>query len=193
MFVTLTMAVLADWIVQLFLGSGWDGAVPIFRMLAAFSLVEPIAGFLAVSLVAVGNAKALLRWKTITLFILIVSVGIGSIWGGFGVVAAYALSGVFIRLPGFLYYASRFLPVTFGEFTKALVPAAICALGTIAALYTLRQFIQIESPAAGLAAFIFAAAIIYSALCLLIKPTRCALIETVDLLKLLTSRKLASK
>lgn len=50
MFVTLTMAVLADWIVQLFLGSGWDGAVPIFRMLAVFSLVEPIAGFLAVSL-----------------------------------------------------------------------------------------------------------------------------------------------
>ncbi|HHC4610342.1 TPA: lipopolysaccharide biosynthesis protein [Klebsiella pneumoniae] len=193
MFVTLTMAVLADWIVQLFLGSGWDGAVPIFRMLAVFSLVEPIAGFLAVSLVAIGNAKALLRWKAITLSILIVSVGIGSFWGAFGVVAAYALSGVFIRLPGFLYYSSRFLPVTFGEFIKALVPATVCSLGAIAALFTLRHFILIESPVAGLAVFIAAAAVIYPALCLLIKPTRRELIEILDLLKLLTSRKLASK
>lgn len=193
MFVTLTMAVLADWIVQLFLGSGWDGTVPIFRMLAVFSLVEPIAGFLAVSLVAIGNAKALLRWKAITLSILIVSVGIGSFWGAFGVVAAYALSGVFIRLPGFLYYSSRFLPVTFGEFIKALVPATVCSLGAIAALFTLRHFILIESPVAGLAVFIAAAAVIYPALCLLIKPTRRELIEILDLLKLLTSRKLASK
>lgn len=193
MFVTLTMAVLADWIVQLFLGSGWDGAVPIFRMLAVFSLVEPIAGFLAVSLVAIGNAKALLRWKAITLCILIVSVGIGSIWGAFGVVAAYALSGVFIRLPGFLYYSSRFLPVTFGEFITALVPSGICALVTIAALYSFKQFILIESPIAGLAVFIAAASVIYPVLCLLIKPTRRELIETLDLLKLLASRKLASK
>ncbi|QIP27764.1 lipopolysaccharide biosynthesis protein [Klebsiella aerogenes] len=193
MFVTLTMAVLADWIVQLFLGSGWDGAVPIFRMLAVFSLVEPIAGFLAVSLVAIGNAKALLRWKAIILSIFIVSVGIGSFWGAFGVVAAYALSGVFIRLPGFLYYSSRFLPVTFGEFIKALVPATVCALGAIAALFTLRHFILIESPVAGLAVFIAAAAVIYPALCLLIKPTRRELIEILDLLKLLTSRKLTSK
>jgi PST family polysaccharide transporter len=193
MFVTLTMAILADWIVQLFLGTGWDGAVPITRMLAVFSLVEPIAGFLAVSLVSIGNAKALLRWKAVTLSILIVSVGIGSFWGAFGVVAAYAVSGVFIRLPGFLFYASRFLPVTFGELIKALVPSGICALGTIAALCALRQFILIENPIAGLAVFLVAAAVIYSVLCLLIKPTRRELIEILDLLKLLTFRKLALK
>lgn len=193
MFITLTIAVLADWIVQMFLGAGWAGAVPIFRMLAVFSLVEPIAGFLAVALVAVGNAKALLRWKAITLLILIISVGIGSLWGTFGVVAAYALSGVFIRLPGFLFYASRSLPITFGELLKALVPSAICALATIAALYSLRQFVLIENPIAGLAVFITASAVIYSVLCLLIKPTRRELIEIPELLKLLTSRKLASK
>ncbi|WP_016856318.1 lipopolysaccharide biosynthesis protein [Halomonas smyrnensis] len=193
MFVTLTMAVLADWIVQLFLGSGWDGAVPIFRVLAVFTLVEPIAGFLAVSLVAIGNAKALLRWKAITLSILIVSVGIGSFWGAVGVVAAYVFSGVFIRLPGFLYYASWFLPVNFGEFVKSLVPSAMCSLGTIAVLFFLRQYIVIVNPIVGLAVFIVAAALIYLVLCLLIKPTRRELIETLDLLKLLTSRKLASK
>ena len=189
MFVTLTMAVLADWIVHVFLGSGWDGAIPIFRMLAVFSLVEPIAGFLAVSLVAIGNTKALLRWRAITLSILIVSIGIGLIWGVFGVVAAYALSGVFIRLPGFLFYASRFLPVTFGELIKALIPSAVCAAGTVVVMYGLRQIVQIDSPIAGIAVFLFVATAVYLALCVLIKPTRKELLEIFNLLKLLTSRK----
>ncbi len=193
MFVTLTMAVLADWIVLLFLGPGWEDAIPIFRMLAVFSLVEPIASFLAISLVAIGNARALLRWKVITLIILIVSIGIGSFWGAFGVVAAYALSGVFVRLPGFLYYASKFLPVTYLELAKTLVPPLICAIVTIATLHFLRQLILIESPVAGLAVFVFAAALVYMALCLMIKPTRHELIETLGLLKLITSRKLATK
>ncbi len=189
MFVTLTMAVLADWIVQLFLGPGWDGAVPIFRVLAVFSLVEPIAGFLAVTLVAVGNAKALLHWKAVTLSILIVSIGIGSIWGSFGVVAAYALSGVLIRLPGFLFYASKFLPVTFGEFIKVLIPSAVCAGGTVAMMYGLRQIVPIESPIVGIAVFISVAAAVYLSLCALIKPTRRELVEAFNLLKLLASRK----
>ena len=193
MFVTLTMAVLADWIVQLFLGSGWQGAVPIFQMLAVFSLVEPIAGFLAVSLVAIGNAKALLRWKAITLSILIVSVGIGSYWGAFGVVTAYALSGVFIRLPGFLYYASRFLPVTFGECIKVLLPTSVCALVTAATLYFFNQHTIIQNPITGLAVFTPAAAVIYLLLCFLIKPTRNELIGIIGLIKLITTRKLASK
>ena len=193
MFVTLTMAVLADWIVQVFLGSGWGDAVPIFRMLAVFSLVEPIAGFLAVSLVAIGNARALLRWKLITLSILVVSIGVGALWGAFGVVAAYALSGVFLRLPGFLYYASRFLPITFGEFIKALAPSALCAVVTVGALYSLRQVLLVENPIAGLALFLAFAVVIYTTLCVLLRPTRRELFETLGLLKLITSRKLVSK
>jgi PST family polysaccharide transporter len=193
MFVTLSMAVLADWLVQLFLGTGWDSAVPIFQMLAVFSLVEPIAGFLAVSLVAVGNARVLLRWKTITLCILIVSLGIGSFWGMFGVVAAYSLSGVFIRLPGFLYYVSRYLPFTFSGFLRAIVPSGFCALTTIATTYSLRQFIQIENPIVGLTVFLFIALAVYVAMCVLIKPTRRELLEAYSLLKLLTNRKRTAK
>lgn len=191
MFVTVTMAVLADWIVQLFLGTGWDDAVPIFRMLAIFALVEPIASFLAVALIAIGNARALFRWKLITLSILIVSVGLGSIWGVYGVITAYTLSGVFIRLPGILYYSSQYLPITFVELIKVLVPSTVCALGAIAALFILRQLILIENPIAGLAVFIVAAAVIYSVLCLLVKQTRRELIGILDLFKLITSRKLA--
>ncbi|MGQ7262232.1 lipopolysaccharide biosynthesis protein [Vreelandella sp. V005] len=185
MFLTITMATLADWIVELFLGSGWNGVVPIFRMLAIFSFVEPIAGFLAVSLVAVGNSKALLNWKLITFGILIVSVAIGSFWGTFGVVAAYALSGVFIRLPLFLYYASRFLPVSFVDFTKALIPAIVCAAATVLLLSIFRHFYTFENPIIGLLYTLPIAATTFIALGLSIKITRVEILGTIKLLKLL--------
>lgn len=191
MFVTLTMAVLADWIVELFLGPGWDGVVPIFRMLAVFSLVEPIAGLLAVSLVAVGSAQALLRWKAITLIILTVSLGIGSYWGAYGVVAAYAISGIFIRLPGFLLFASRYLPVAFGDFLKALSAPAICAAGATIALWALRQSIQIQSSFMALAMLLIFAAVIYLSFCFVITSTRRELIEIVALIKLLVQKRVA--
>nr|WP_290701601.1 lipopolysaccharide biosynthesis protein [Halomonas sp. UBA3074] len=185
MFLTITMATLADWIVELFLGAGWSGVVPIFRMLAIFSFVEPIAGLLAVSLIAVGNAKALLHWKVITLGILILSIAIGAFWGAFGVVAAYALSGVFIRLPLFLYYASRFLPVSFADFTKALFPAIFCAAGTVLVLYVFRQFYTFENPIIGLLYTLPIAVVSYIALGLSLKATRAEILGTIKILKLL--------
>lgn len=188
MFVTSTMAVLADWIIQLILGANWNDAVPILRMLAVFTLVEPIAAFLAVCLVATGNARALLRWKAITLVILIASIGIGSIWGELGVIAAYALSGLLIRLPCFLLYASRFLPVTVGELFKTLIPSAFCSCCTVAALYGLRHFNQIESPALNLVIFVVFSSVIYTAICLVLKPTRREFLEILTLLKPLASR-----
>ena len=193
MFVTLSMGVLADWLVLVFLGEGWASAVPIFQMLSVFSLIEPIAGFLAMSLIAVGNAKALLRWKSITLCILIVSIGIGAYWGTFGVVVAYSLSGVFIRLPGFLYYVSQFLPITFGSLVKALMPSCICALSTVVIVYSLRQLIHIDSPLISLVVFFTIALISYALLCILVTPTRRELKEIYELLQMLVSKKRAAK
>jgi PST family polysaccharide transporter len=92
-------------------------------------------------------------------------------------------------LPGFLFYASRFLPVTFGELIKALIPSAVCAAGTVSVMYGLRQMVQIDSPIAGIAVFLFVATAVYLMLCVLIRPTRKELLEIFNLLKLLTSRK----
>lgn len=189
MFVTLSMAVLADWIVLLFLGPEWVDAVPIFRMLAAFSLVEPIAGFLAVTLVAAGHSKAILQWKAITLAILIVSIAIGSVWGAFGVVTAYTVSGVLIRLPGFLYFASRFLPVKFSELLSALIPSIVCAVSTTILLYVLRQYVDFESPVLGLVFYSSVALVAYFSLCILFRATRTELTDAFELVKLLVSKK----
>ena len=189
MFVTLTMAVLADWIVLLLLGPDWLDAVPIFRMLAAFSLVEPIAGFLAVSLIAAGNSRAILQWKAITLGILIVSIAIGSAWGAFGVVTAYTVSGVCLRLPGFLFFASRFLPVGFKELIVAILPSIVCAVTTAVILYLLRQHVSFDEAVSGLFFFGAVALLAYFSMCMIFRKTREELTDTIGLVKLLISKK----
>lgn len=183
MFVTIVMGVLADWIVQLFLGSNWSSAVPIFRMLAVFSIVEPIANFIVVCMVVKGEARALLRWKLITLSVLAISIGVGSFWGAFGVVAAYSLSGVFIRLPFFLLYSSKYLPVAFGEFYRVLLPFLFCALSTVGTSLALRKFLDIDNALIGVMLFVPIILIIYLLICSLIKPTRAELFEVFDLFK----------
>lgn len=193
MFVTLTMAVLADWFVEIFLGPGWDDAVPVFRMLAIFSLVEPVAGFLSTTLVATGNARALLRWKSITLCILVVSVAIGSLWGALGVVAAYALSGLLIRLPLFLYYVSAFVPLSFADLAKTLVPSGFCAAITAAVLYAVRISMPIDKAVVGIVTLTAVAAASYLALSLLVGPTRRELAGILTLIKFTFLRKLAPK
>ena len=193
MFVTLTMGILADLIVKLFLGSAWDGAVPLFRMLAVFSLVEPIAGFLAVSLVAVGNAKALLKWKFITLAILVLSLAIGSLWGTFGIVAAYALSGLLIRLPGFIFYSCCFLPVSVTRLAGVIIPPAICAMITASILYALRLILHVENSVLGLIVFVSVSAVVYFSLCCLIKSTRGEIMECIEIIKVFVRRKAGEK
>lgn len=190
MFVTLTMAVLADLIVYTFLGPAWEGAVPIFRILAFFSIVEPIAGFLAVCLVVTGRAEALLRWKVITFLILAVSISIGSIWGEYGIVIAYSLSGVVFRLPAFLLFASRHLPVSFREFIDVITPSALCAIGTIIILAFLRSLITVENHIGSLIIFLILSICIYASFSLMIKKTRSEVYEMISLLKLLVGSRL---
>ncbi|WP_339799033.1 lipopolysaccharide biosynthesis protein [uncultured Marinobacter sp.] len=189
MFLTISMAVMADWLVALFLGDGWEGAVPIFRMLALFSIVEPVAGFTAITLIAVGNARAVLRWKLITVAILVASLALGSVWGVMGVVAAYALSGVFIRLPLFLAYASRYLPVSLRDFVRALAPALACAGVTLAVLVGLRMLAEPGSPLAGLLIFTPIALAAYLLTALTMKSLRSELLEMVGAVNLLLKRK----
>ncbi|KAA1174657.1 lipopolysaccharide biosynthesis protein [Marinobacter salinexigens] len=144
MLVTITMFVTADWIVELFLGDGWTGAIEIFRVLAISTIVTPITTFTAVIMVAVGEARALMRWKAITLAILAVSIGFGMFWGVMGVVLAHCVSGIFIRMPGFLVYSSRYQPITAKDFFKSLYPVFLSSMLTVSVAMVVRGFLVFQ-------------------------------------------------
>lgn len=108
--IALCLLLLAKELVAVLLGPGWGEVVPLLQLLSAFALVEPLAAFVAMSLTVCGQARALMRWKVISLVVVLVSMAIGAFWGLMGIVAGLAFSGLLVRTPWFLWYASRYLP-----------------------------------------------------------------------------------
>lgn len=189
MFVSLFMVVTADLLVTVLLGEGWEEAVIIFQLLATFSVVTPITTFTAISLVAVGESKALLKWKSITFVILLVAVAIGSIWGVIGIVVAHAVSGFFIRMPLFLLYSTRFLPITIFDHMRALVPSLLIGLCTGLLLYALRTVYEPQNPILALLLFGTVGAVIYLVFSLCVRRTRGDIAELLGYARTIWMRK----
>jgi PST family polysaccharide transporter len=189
MFLTTAMVVMADWIVAVLLGSSWNEAIPIFRFLSLFTVVTPITTFTAVTLIAMGQARAFFHWRCITLLILGIALFIGQYWGVPGVIAAFALSGFFIRMPLFLFYASRYLPVSLSDYIAALTPIFCVAIVTMLVLFGLRQFIEVSNAFVALILFSGIQCLVYLGLCLLWTSLRAELSETRVLFSLAWKRR----
>jgi O-antigen/teichoic acid export membrane protein len=183
MFVTINMAVMADWIVEILLGAGWEETVQVFQFLSVFTFVTPITTFTAVTLISVGAARQLLYWRCMTLAILVLSLLIGMLWGVPGVIGAFALSGFFVRVPLFLYYSSRYLPVTFGDYISGLAPVFAVATVTALLLVLFRLLCAINNPVFGLVVCGSVAFCIYLVLCCSLRSLRLEVFEVTKLLK----------
>lgn len=177
MFVSVTMAVTADWIVSIFLGPGWDEAVVLIRLLAVFSVVEPVATLAVVALVAAGKADAMLRWKLVEFAIILISIAIGTHWGALGVVAAYSLSGVFVRLPLLIAYLSRKVPIPSVDLFGAFLPFLFLSLVVLTALVAIRLRFDFASSTEGLFVLLPVAAGLYLLLGIMVKTSRLEIVE----------------
>ncbi|TPD54467.1 MAG: lipopolysaccharide biosynthesis protein [Thalassolituus maritimus] len=188
MLVTITMFVTADWLIELFLGDGWYEAVEIFRILALSTIVTPITTFTAIVMVAAGEVRALLRWKAITFAILVIAITIGSFWGVIGIVLAHTLSGVFIRMPGFLIYSSRYQPIGVIDFIQSLLPVFLSAMATLVFVMLFRSYFIFESEIISVLFFSLICLILYVSVLALFSKTRSEIINVVVLLRILLKK-----
>jgi O-antigen/teichoic acid export membrane protein len=187
--ITALMAFFADWIVLIFLGSSWTDAVPLFRFLAIYSFVQPLAGLIAVALTASGAGKAMVASKIHSLIITVAALLIGINWGVYGAVLAFSISGLLIRLPFFIYYATRYLPLSFFELAKPILPPLGSALVTIATLSWLKYLLHFQNPLWGMAILVPVFACFYMGTCLVMRQSRNDLVELITMLKQTIARK----
>ena len=185
MFVTIISLVMADWIVRLLLGPGWEEAILVFRILSVFALVEPIASIVVTLLIASGKSNVLLKWKIATLIIIIISLSIGLYWGPIGLVMAYSISGILIRLPIFLIYSTYHLPITTGEYAKAIFPAFGISILLFIFLEVLKLYCSKMSPILGLFSLSVAGLIFYIGVGFFIKSIRFNFFDIFNIIKLL--------
>ena len=120
----------------------------ILQVLAVLVSTESIFGAINWLFISQGRGAQLLRYGVFDALTRIVAVGIGMLWGPFGIAVALALAATFVHLPAQIWYACRQGPVRQAEVYRMLAGEA----GTHRAfsrLEVLRGHINwIESPAA---------------------------------------------
>lgn len=132
------VAVLADWLVQILLGSAWAQATPLVALFSVSAAYLPV--LMAVSLLYMTQARTseLLRATLIDAALCIISILAGLSWGVTGVAASIAAVGLLVRLPVAFWLATRRGPVSMGHLLTAIAPAACAAVAAAGATWALR-------------------------------------------------------
>jgi PST family polysaccharide transporter len=131
------MMVVPEIVIEAVFGSQWRPAAALVRPLSLLMFTQPIAHTASWLFVSQGRSNEMLRWGILGATLSSLSFFAGLPWGAAGVAAAYALSGVTIRLPILLGWVGRKGPVTrrtFGRVVGPFLPGALAAVAALAGL-----------------------------------------------------------
>ena len=127
------LAVTANTVVPLLLGSQWHGAVPIFQALAPAAFVFTFTAGVEWVFLSLGRMRRQLPWAIITTIVTVLSFLVGLRWGPVGVAAAFSTWRVAIAVPT-LIFTCRGSFVPWRELLLTVLRPAIAALGSACAL-----------------------------------------------------------
>jgi PST family polysaccharide transporter len=129
------LALAADEIILLVLGSQWSAAGPVFRILAFAGLASAMTHSNSWIYIALGRTRSQMLWGLATNPLIVASFVVGLRGGVRGVALAYAVTVWLLLLPSF-WYATRGTPVSVGDVLDAVArPAAVSAVAFVAAWY----------------------------------------------------------
>lgn len=162
-FTTAALFATTEWFVLVLLGPGWDEAVPYMRLLSLFILVLPLASIMAVAMTARGEGRLLLKSRVVTVVSVALAIGAGSPWGPIGIVTAVAVSGLLLRMPVFIWFAARALPVSQNDIYRTICPALLVAVLTTLLAFAVRKSLGDVSALPGLVVTVSLAAVFFIA------------------------------
>ena len=100
------MIVCRHEIIMLVLGSQWQGAVPIFGILALSAFFQPIGNITGLLYVVLGRTERMFKWGLMGCSWLVLSIVVGLPYGPIGVAYAYSSAIALMILPCILYAIS---------------------------------------------------------------------------------------
>ena len=122
-------AVLASPLVVVVLGDQWAPAAPIFRALAIVGLVDTVAQTNGWLYTATGRTKQQAQWALISRPLVVLGFLAGLPWGPLGVAVGYAVVGIVLTVPGFLWSVHG-TPVRLADIVRAVAPAIVVSTTT---------------------------------------------------------------
>ena len=133
-------------IILLFLGPQWDGAIPIFAVLALSAFFQPIGNITGTLYIALGRTKRMFKWGLMSSTIIVIGFFIGLPYGPIGVAWAYSGTIALIIYP-LIRYATNGTCLGVIDFIKGIkVPFLATSLSAISGFiinYYSNQFFQL--------------------------------------------------
>ena len=120
-------AIEGSFLIRIFLGQQWLGAVSVFRILVIAALIQPVAGTRGLVLISHGFSDRCFYWGLFNAILTVTSFLVGLPFGIEGVAAAYAIANYVILIPS-LFYCFQKTPVTVSLFMRTLASPALAGL-----------------------------------------------------------------
>lgn len=142
-----------DWIVSLALGPQWMATAPVLAWLGVTAIYQPVTYTLSWLLMSQNRAREMSAFSVFNAIVLIASIAVALPYGMEAVAAAYALSGLCLRVPALLWIIGRRGGIRASEIVRALLPSSLAAFLSLGGIYALRQSTALDGvgPVAGLA------------------------------------------
>jgi len=154
------LAVYADVMIALLLGSKWMAATIIVQIVAIGAIIDPITGTCGTVMITYGRTKEYLRLGFVQSVFLTIAISIGINWGMIGVAVAsatYTLMG----LPFLVWYSFKDTPISPQLFYGALrLPAIATAIMTVI-LVGIRSVLGFSGVAAEFASSVVLGPLVY--------------------------------
>src|SRR2546425_6695974 len=141
----LFLVIYSHEIVLVMLGKKWIEATDIFRILAISAFIAPASDSTGFLLVTCGKTKRYLNLGLVTGVILLLSFGIGVVWGALGVAYGY-LVATYTLLALRLYYSFEGTPVSVRGFWEAIEKPLIASFVMMIGLVIFNKLIIISNP-----------------------------------------------
>ena len=130
------LVIVAPDFVQVVLGSRWEEATPVIRILAVVGIIQSVQSLSGEVLLAVNRAGTLLRFTMLWFAASVGAFALGLHWGILGVAALYAVATIAVE-PVRTYLTTRALGIPFRSFVAAFSgvaqAAAVMAVALLAA------------------------------------------------------------
>lgn len=128
-----------DWIVSLALGPRWMAAVPVLAWLGVTAIYQPATYTLSWLLMSQNRTREMAVFSVFNAMALVASIAVALPYGMEAVAAAYALSGLCLRVPALLWLVGRRGGIGSWEIVRVLMPSSLAALLSLGGVYALRQ------------------------------------------------------
>jgi PST family polysaccharide transporter len=144
--------VTSDWLVDVALGARWAQVGPLFAILAASALVQPVANTVGWLFLSQDRTRDLFHWGMIGSTVTVAGILLGVPWGAGGVAASYSITFLGLAAPLLFWFVGKKGPVKTRDFYRSASPAAFAATAVLIALGGLRTALGEIPPTHGLLA-----------------------------------------